>query len=182
VQEIQALRTFWVEYYGTVAPTPASAPDPEVLTLGAGVHIDSCAGCHAPAQAAFISYPVARLIKPVATSLDEAGFVSVLWYIHVLSCCLGLVFIAFGKMFHIIGTPVSIFVAEVAGQQQEPAACANRQVIELDGCSHGGTCHDNCLVRQRRLERLAEAPAYGPMAAYLGQKSARDLGSRDVSG
>ena len=55
---------------------------------------------------------------------------------------------------------------------------ATRQAIELDGCSHGGACHETCPVRVRRLDRIgAEAP-YEPMLAYVDRKSAKDLGSR----
>jgi hypothetical protein len=83
-------------------------------------------------------------------------------------------------MFHVVGTPVSLMVAEVGGLSRAPGAVATRQAIELDGCRHGGACHDDCPVRLRRVDRIgAEAP-YEPMLAYLDQKSMADLGSRPV--
>jgi ferredoxin len=64
-------------------------------------------------------------------------------------------------------------VAEVA---------ATRQAIELDGCSHGGACHDTCPVKIRRLDRVGATAPYEPMLAYVDHKNAGDLGSRPVSG
>jgi hypothetical protein len=181
VEDIRSLQIYWEEHYGLVSPIERPPHDPSIHAHGESVNEDNCLMCHSRPQSAFVSYSASRLITPVAATLDEYGFVTVLWYVHVLTCCVGLVYFAFGKMFHIIGTPVSIAVAEVAGRDQEAATVANRQVIELDGCSHGGACHENCRVRQRRLERIGDVPAYEPMLLYLGEKSARDLGSRDVS-
>jgi ferredoxin len=101
--------------------------------------------------------------------------------VHVLACFAGLGYLAFGKMFHVVSTPVSLVVAGVAGTSQAPAVAATRQALELDGCGHGGACHDACPVKIRRLDRIgAEAP-YEPMLAYAGRKSAGDLGSRPVA-
>jgi hypothetical protein len=129
-----------------------------------------------------VSYPLSRALAPVAAGLDRAGAVKGLWWVHVLACFVGLGYLAFGKMFHAVSTPVSLIVAEVAGRDQSPAVMATRQAIELDGCSHGGACHDTCPVKIRRLDRIgAEAP-YEPMLAYVDRKSAGDLGSRPVAG
>ena len=99
-----------------------------------------------------------------------------------LAVLAGLAYLVFGKMFHIIGTPVSLMIADASRGEQDPAAALTRQVIELDGCSHGGDCHENCPVFLRRQERIGDTSAYEPMLHYLDQKSAADLGSRDVSG
>jgi nitrate reductase gamma subunit len=182
VEDIRSLQVYWEEHYGLVSPIERPAHDPAIHAHGEAVNADSCLMCHSQPQSAFVSYSASRLITPIAATLDEIGFVTVLWYVHVLSCCFGLAYLAFGKMFHIFGTPVSLFVAEAADEQQEPAAVANRQVIELDGCTHGGACHENCQVRKRRLKRMGEVAAFEPMLHYLEEKSAGDLGSRDVSG
>ena len=117
----------------------------------------------------------------MAPALDDAGGVKGLWWIHVLACCLGLAWIAYSKMFHVVSTPVSLIVAEVSGSHLTPAATAMRQMIELDGCSHGGACHDSCPVKLRRLDRIGSEEPYAPMLTYLGNKSAHDLGSRSVA-
>jgi len=80
-----------------------------------------------------------------------------------------------------ISTPVSLVVAEVSKKYQDHATAANRQMIELDGCSHGGSCHEECPVRKRRMERIEQSIQYEPMLTYTGEKSADKLGSRNVS-
>jgi hypothetical protein len=156
--------------------------DAAVIAQGRVVHEAVCQSCHDRPTSAFVSYPLSRALAPVAAGLDRAGAVKGLWWVHVLACFIGLGYFAFGKMFHVVSTPVSLFVAEVAGKEQSPAVAATRQAIELDGCSHGGACHDACPVKTRRLDRIgAEAP-YEPMLAYVGEKNAGDLGSRPVSG
>ena len=180
--DVTALKAYWVADYGLVPAGPVPSHDAAVIAQGKVVHEAVCQSCHARPTSAFVSYPLSRVIAPVAAGLDRAGAVRGLWWVHVLACLIGLGYLAFGKMFHVVSTPVSLFVAEVAGTEQSPAVAATRQAIELDGCSHGGACHDTCPVKVRRLDRIgAEAP-YEPMLAYVDQKSAGDLGSRPVSG
>ena len=177
-----ALRAYWVDQYGLVAPQPAASHAPALVAQGKSLHDSYCQSCHAAPQSAFVSYAVSRAMTPMALSLDQSGGVKGLWWIHVCACCFGLAWIAFSKMFHVVSTPVSLIVAEVSGNALTPAAVAMRQMIELDGCSHGGACHDTCPVKVRRLDRIGSEEPYEPMLAYLGNKSARDLGSRPVGG
>jgi nitrate reductase gamma subunit len=180
--EVTALKAYWVADYGLVPAGPVPSHDAAVVARGKVVHDAVCQSCHARPTSAFVSYSLSRALAPVAAGLDRAGAVRGLWWIHVLTCFAGLGYLAFGKMFHTVSTPVSLIVAEVAGKEQSPAVVATRQAIELDGCSHGGACHDTCPVKIRRLDRIgAEAP-YEPMLAYVDQKSAGDLGSRPVAG
>jgi len=181
--ETTALRAYWVAEYGLVPAAPVPSHDRAVVAQGKIVHEAVCQSCHTPpGSAAFVSYPISRAIAPVAAALDRAGAVRGLWYLHVLTCCIGLGYLAFSKMFHVVSTPVSLMVAEVAGTRQSPAAVATRQAIELDGCSHGGACHDTCPVKIRRLDRVGATAPYEPMLAYVDHKNAGDLGSRPVSG
>jgi hypothetical protein len=176
-----ALRAYWVDQYGLVVPQPVASHTPAMLEQGKTLHGGYCQSCHAAPQSAFVSYAVSRGMAPMAVSVDQAGGVKGLWWVHVLACCLGLAWIAFSKMFHVVSTPVSLIVAEVSGNALTPAAVAMRQMIELDGCSHGGACHDACPVKLRRLDRIGGEEPYAPMLTYLGHKSASDLGSRPVS-
>jgi len=180
-EEAAALQAYWIAEFGVVAPAPAPSHDQAVLARGQAAHEAYCQGCHAKPQAAFVSYGLSRAITPAAVALDRAGAERGLWWVHVIACCLGLAWIGFSKMFHIISTPVSLVIAEVSGASPTAAATATRQMIELDGCRHGGACHAACPVRVRRLERIGHDAPYEPMLAYVGRKSAADLGSRPVA-
>jgi len=176
-----ALESYWVAKYGLVSPDVVLPIASLTLSKGLALHEESCIDCHSPPRSAFISYPVSRLIKPLALGLDRIEARTVIRYLHFLACFCGLALLAFSKMFHMISTPVSLVIAEMTKPGQDHAAIANRQAIELDGCSHGGLCHEQCPVRQKRLERIAQAIPYDPMLAYAGEKSAANLGSREVS-
>jgi len=179
--EVTSLRAYWAAEYGLVPAETVPSHDAAIVAQGKVVHEAACQSCHVRPTAAFVSYPLSRAIVPVAAGLDRSGAAKGLWWVHVLTCLFGLAYLAFSKMFHIVGTPVSLMVAGVAGEQQVPAVAATRQVIELDGCSHGGACHDTCPVKVRRLDRIGSEAPYEPMMAYVGQKSASDLGSRPVA-
>lgn len=179
--EVTALKAYWTAEYGLVPAAPVPSHDAAVLAQGRTVHEAACSSCHARPTSAFVSYPISRAIAPIAAGLDRAGAVKGLWWVHMLACFVGLAYLAFGKMFHVVSTPVSLVVAEVAGASQAPAAAATRQALELDGCSHGGACHDACPVKIRRLDRIGAETPYEPMLAYAGRKSASDLGSRPVA-
>ncbi len=68
------------------------------------------------------------------------------WYIHILSCFLGLAYLPFSKMFHIFTTPVSLLTNAVMDSHSDPANIMTRQVMELDACTHCGTCSYRCSV------------------------------------
>jgi nitrate reductase gamma subunit len=182
-EETQALAAYWEAHFGLVAPDASPAAESGALALGEEVHAGSCAACHARPQAAFLSYPLSRLIRPAAGGLDRSGFGALLYHLHYLACFAGLAGLAFSrKLFHIVSTPLSLIVAGVGRPEEGAAAAAARQVIELDGCSHGGACHEACPVRRRRLARIAAAEAYAPMLDHLAGKAADELGSRKLGG
>jgi nitrate reductase gamma subunit len=181
-EERKALEAYWVSNFGLVSPAVKGSSSSQVLAKGKETHEVSCASCHSQPQAAFISYPLSRLMKPVALGMDEAGFPNALWIIHFLACFVGLAYLPFSKMFHVFATPVSLLVASVKGEKEDPAALATRKVIELDGCSHGGTCHLDCPVRQKRQERINLTDPFGPEVDFIGEKSWKDLGCRSFQG
>ena len=55
----------------------------------------------------------------MASFLDRTGASRVLWYIHILACFIGLIYVPFSKMFHIIATPVSLLVNAASGGGNE---------------------------------------------------------------
>jgi heterodisulfide reductase subunit C len=144
-EEIQALETVWVKDYGTVSPNVESPFDEELLELGREIHEGSCMECHASARWAFNGYAAAKLIKPIALWLDEKDGVNLLWYIHFIACFIGLAYLPFSKMFHLFATPVSLIANRVMDPTKSlPANILTRQVMELDACTHCGSCSLNC--------------------------------------
>ena len=85
-------------------------------------------------------------IKPFAVSLDGMAVPNILWYIHYLACLLGLAYLPFSRMFHIITSPLSLMINSVMDDNSDPANIATKQIIELDSCTHCGTCSVRCLV------------------------------------
>jgi nitrate reductase gamma subunit len=180
-EDVTALRAYWVSRFGLVWAEPVPSHDAAALARGQAVHEVSCQLCHDAPSSAFVSYPISRASAPIAAALDRAGWTDWLWYLHVLTVCVGLAYVVFSKMFHVIGTPVSLLVAQGSAQPQG-AAAAVRQAIELDGCGHGGECHDGCPVLTRRLARIGQREPFQPVLTFLTRKNASDLGSRPVSG
>jgi heterodisulfide reductase subunit C len=79
--------------------------------------------------------------------LDGAGAADMLWTIHILACFLGLAYLPFSKMFHIIASPISLMAGAVMDKEKShPANIATRQAMELDACMHCSTCSLRCSV------------------------------------
>jgi heterodisulfide reductase subunit C len=144
-EEISALESYWVQYYGVVSPNVKGPFDEEVLETGAELNDESCIDCHSKSQWAFTGYAVSKLIKPMALALDNAGAVNFLWYLHWLACFIGLAYLPFSKMFHIFSTPASLLANAVMEKEtSNPANIATRQAMELDACMRCGTCSLRC--------------------------------------
>jgi len=144
-EEIQALETVWVKDYGTISPNIEAPFDEELLEIGREIHEESCLECHASAKWAFNSFATAKLIKPMALWLDEKDGVNLLWYIHFIACFLGLAYLPFSKMFHLFATPLSLITNRVMDPAKSlPANILTRQIMELDACTHCGSCSLNC--------------------------------------
>ncbi len=144
-EEIQALEAVWVKDFGVVSPNLQPPFDEELLAAGMEVHESSCLDCHASARWAFTGYATARLIEPIAIWLDEVNGVTILWYIHFLACFAGLAYLPFSKMFHIICAPISLIANQVMDSERaDPANVLTRQIMELDACTHCGSCSLNC--------------------------------------
>ena len=144
-EEIQALEAVWVNDYGVVSPNIQPPFDEDLLSAGREVHESSCLDCHAPAQWAFSGYATAKIIKPIAIWFDQIGGTTLLWYIHFIACFAGLAYLPFSKMFHIICTPFSLITNQVMETgHSAPANILTRQIMELDACTHCGSCSLNC--------------------------------------
>jgi len=144
-KEIQALESLWVKNYGLVSPNVKGPSNKEVISWGREIHVDNCADCHSSTRWAFAGYGAARMLKPAALTLDHAGGIKVLFYLHVLACFVGLAYLPFSKMFHIIVTPLSLMANSVMdGKTSSQANILTRQLLELDACTHCGTCSRYC--------------------------------------
>lgn len=143
--EITSLESFWVKDFGLVSPNVKAPFDEEVLAAGLEIHEANCIDCHSSSKSAFAGYSVSRALKPIALPLDRAGGANFLWYVHILGCFIGLAYLPFSKMFHIIATPVSLLANAVMEKgKSDPANIATLQALELDACTHCGTCSLRC--------------------------------------
>ena len=145
--ELKALESYWVKEFGVVSPQIKGPFDVETLELGKESHEMNCAECHTKPHWAFISYGVAKTMKPIAAGLDRYDFPTFLWYIHFMACFAGLAYLPFSKMFHIFVSPLSLLANAVMDKEQSDSAnIATRQVMELDACTHCGACSLQCVV------------------------------------
>jgi len=144
-EEINALEAVWVAEYGTVSPNIQGPFEEDLLSAGLEVHEDNCLDCHASAKWAFTGFTTAKMIAPVALWLDQANGISILWYIHIIACFAGLAYLPFSKMFHIFTVPLSLITGQVMDQKNAlPANVLTRQMVELDACTHCGSCSLHC--------------------------------------
>ena len=107
----------------------------------------SCEACHSRPQWAIVGYGFAKILSPMAAGLDRMGLPNVLWFIHFLASFIGLAYLPFSKMFHMFVSPLSLLANAVMDREtSDPANIATRQVMELDACTHCGTCSLRCSV------------------------------------
>ena len=119
--------------------------DEDLLAAGQEVNEGNCLECHVAAQWAFTGYILAKIIKPVAVALDQANGITILWYIHIIACFAGLAYLPFSKMFHILCTPDQSHRQPGHGSPAfGTGQHLTRQILELDACTHCGSCSLNC--------------------------------------
>jgi heterodisulfide reductase subunit C len=146
-ESFEALESYWVKKFGVISPDLKGPFDAKTLALGEELHEMNCEACHSRPQWAFISYGIAKSVSPMAISLDKAGVPAIFWSLHFLACFVGLAYLPFSRMFHIIAGPLSLLTNAVMDRERsDPANIATRQVMELDACTHCGTCSLQCSV------------------------------------
>jgi len=125
----------------------SQAADPELYEMGKEAHENDCIACHSSPKSAFVSLPLAKLLKPLALLLNKTRADLWLYYLHVISCFIGLAYLPFGKFFHIISDPVSLLASGVTSKEKQfPENAATRRAMELDACTNCGTCSEHCSV------------------------------------
>jgi len=180
-EEAEALEAYWVNNYGVVSPTMKRPFDEGLVVRGRQVHEMSCAECHARSQWGFASYGVAKVISPIAGGLDQAKVHMLLWYIHWFACLIGLAYLPFSKMFHLVASPVSLLANAVMDRgRSDPANIATRQMLELDACTHCGTCTSRCSVAAalEEIPNLNILPSE-KILAIKGLAAGRELTDRE---
>lgn len=146
-EEIRSLESFWIKEFEIVSPELKGPFDAKTLDKGEELHEMSCAGCHSRPQWAFLGYGVAKVIKPVALFLDRADVHTLIWYLHFIACFVGLAYLPFSKFFHIVASPLSLLSNAVMEKgKSDDANMATKEAIELDACTHCGTCSLRCSV------------------------------------
>ncbi len=148
-EELRALEAYWVKEFKTVSPNLKEPFDEKLLTKGKELHQSSCGECHAKYSWAFAGYGVANVISPIGIEIDQNRLPIILWYVHVLACFVGLAYLPFSKMLHIFSSALNLLVNSVA--EKEGLSQANQlthKILELDACTHCGTCTLRCSVAQ----------------------------------
>jgi heterodisulfide reductase subunit C len=146
-EDYKALESYWVSNFALVSPDVKGPFDSSILAQGKEVNETSCAECHSSPKWAFTGYATAKILTPAALFIDHVKGPRILWWIHIIACFLGLAYLPFSKMFHIIASPISLLVNAVMNKNQsDPANIATRQVMELDACTHCGACTLACSV------------------------------------
>jgi len=175
-EELKALESYWVEEFGTVSSAVKGPFEKEILAQGKEVHEVACISCHSKPQWAFISYPVAAVMRPLGGLLDRAGIPVILWYVHFLACFVGLAYLPFSRMFHLIASPLSLLAnAVMDAKESDPANLMTKQLIELDACTHCGTCTSRCAVRIWQEEilntKILPSEKLAPLMAFAQGKN-----------
>lgn len=154
-EKLEPLRVLWASEFGVAFDDLKAPIDPKQMEQGRETHSNACAFCHAKPASAFVSYPVARMLAPVAGLLDKVRADSWLLYLHVFAGFLGLATLPFTLFFHVLAAPISLLVDGAAPKRGfSVAGRALRRALALDACVRCGICDVRCSV--------------APLARYLG--------------
>ncbi len=94
-----------------------------------------------------MSYGTAKTIRPLAGWMENKRIDRTLWYIHFMATFVGLAWLPFSKLFHVFVSPLSLLInAIMIDEASDPANVSTRQMLELDACTHCGTCTMRCSV------------------------------------
>jgi heterodisulfide reductase subunit C len=145
-KDIAPLKTYWSAQFDVVFETPPQTHT-HLWEAGQKLHVDYCAHCHSRPYSAFMAYPVAKAIQPMATWLDGLRLDLVLWQFHFLASCLALAYLPFGKLFHLVTVSISLAASAVGpAQANAPEIRPVRRAMGLAACTHCGVCSRHCSV------------------------------------
>lgn len=139
-EDFISLEAYWIKNYGLVVrPSPSISKD--LLEMGKENHEMSCASCHSNPRWSFLGYGINRLTRPILFEVDKLGGVNILWYLHIILTFLGLAYVPFSKMFHIITTPLNLILRGISEDVSE-----TELIFSLEACTHCGMCTETCVV------------------------------------
>ena len=145
--EVAALQGYWAAELGAWQPLPGPAGRDYDAALGEAAHEAYCASCHTRPQAAFLSYPVSRVMKPAARIMAAVRVDIWLWYLHYMASCLALACLPFTRIFHLIATPANLLARAAGPVAAGPSTLRPmRRALGLDACTHCGACSVHCSV------------------------------------
>jgi len=146
-EDTQALKDYWATNYGVVFSGSPESDAPDLVAKGEELHFENCAACHSRSAAAFVSFPLSRLLAPAAVSANSVRIDTILWHIHYLSCFLFLAYLPFSKFAHIFTSSVSLMVRSLEDRLSlRPVNQVTRRALSLDACMNCGLCSLHCSV------------------------------------
>lgn len=185
--EIAPLKVLWAKEFGVVFTPSVKTGDNQQLAEGRELHQDYCAGCHAPAGSAILSYPFARLLAPIGGFLNQIDVSQWAWWFHVLLSLYALATLPFGKLFHALSTPAHL-ILKAAGSRSDvlPAIRLTQRAMGLDACTHCGACSQHCRVapiyRAMPNKTILPSEKIDSIARMVSHGNANDLLSRLAEG
>ncbi len=144
--DLLPLKTLWAKDFGVVFPEEMDKENPELLEEGKIFHAESCAMCHAKPDAAFVSYPISKTLRPLANILNSFRADHILWHVHILICFAGLAWLPFSKFFHILSTPLNLLAEQTGDLAPDSAMQETVRAMGMDACTHCGICSQYCSV------------------------------------
>jgi len=144
-EEVAALEALWVTEYGLAAAKSGLAYTEELLEQGRSLNEEACIDCHARPQWAAASYALSRLLTPLGRD-RQGGAVSFTYWLHVCLAFGLLAWLPFGKMRHVVTSPLNCLVDRLKQPLPQAASSAVKRRLALDACTHCGLCSENCSV------------------------------------
>jgi len=149
---LASLRALWAREFGVAFDVHTDTVAADVTTAGRRLHEEACASCHAKPASAFVSWPLAKMIAPVAGTLDAVSADAWLLHLHLLACFAGLALLPFTTFLHVLAAPFSLLLDAAARHGTAPArplplaARATRRGLSVDACVRCAMCDLDCSV------------------------------------
>ena len=171
---LASLRSLWAREYGVAFDVRTDAVAADVTKAGHQLHEEACASCHARPASAFVSWPLARMLAPVASALDAVNADAWLLHLHLLACFAGLALLPFTTFLHVLAAPFSLLLDAAARHRTSPArplplaARATRRALSVDACVRCGMCDLDCSVATlaRHLDNRYLLPSHKLVATH----------------
>jgi heterodisulfide reductase subunit C len=171
---LASLRALWAREYGVAFDVRTDAVAADVTDAGRRLHEESCASCHAKPASAFVSWPLARMMAPVAGVLDTVNADAWLLHLHVLACFAGVALLPFTTFLHVLAAPFSLLLDAAARHRASPArplplaVRATRRALSVDACVRCGMCDLACSVATlaRHLDNRDLLPSHKLVSAH----------------